>query len=324
MDLQAYDRLVDASPQGSFFCRAWWLDAVAPGQYEILSVEKAGEIQATWPIVWADQRKRSRLRMPPLTQKLGILFAPCEGKYAEQLSREHRLADELISQLPPGTHVDQHFHESFTNWLPFYWKGFRQTTRYTYVLEDLTDLDAIWSQLRNTVRTEIRKSQKRGLVVRETDDLEYFYHINLKSFARQGRKPFHTWDVMQRLDEACRNNAGRKILVAEGPDGQAHAAAYLVYDKQAATLLLTGADPQLRGSGAGPLLNWELIQFASTTSSLFDFEGSMVHSIENSYRGFGARQVPYFRIYGRSTLKSPLRRLAGRALRKLARIVDSD
>src|SRR5689334_24058521 len=42
----------------------------------------------------------------------------------------------------------QAFHPSSSNWLPFYWSGFRQTTRYTYVIEDLTDLNRVRSEER--------------------------------------------------------------------------------------------------------------------------------------------------------------------------------
>ena len=57
-----------------------------------------------------------------------------------------------------------------------------------------------------------------------------------------------------------------------------------------------GGDPEFRNSGATSLLMWNAIQFASTVSQIFDFEGSMIESVERFFRGFGAVQTPYFSI----------------------------
>jgi hypothetical protein len=323
--LAEYNRFVDSSPQHTLFCHTWWLDAVAPGRYQIVTVRGGDQIRAAWPLVWAKRGRQRCAVQPLLTQKLGVLLPPMDGKYAERLSTEHRLVSELIAQLPEGARVEQHFHESFTNWLPFFWSGFRQTTRYSYIIEDLSDLEAVWREMRNTVRSEIRKARARGLRVRETEDLEYFYRINVMTFMRQGLGIPYDLEVVARVDEACRLNAGRKILVAEGADGRPHAAAYLIHDHDRAFLLMTGADPDLRGNGGGPLLNWELITYASTVCRRFDFEGSMKQSIEANFRGFGGRQTPYFRICGPEGRPAHIgivrRKLAG-ALRRAARLLD--
>ena len=80
VDAEAYSRFVDESPQGIMYCQRWWLDAVAPGRYEILIVKKGDTLKAVWPLVYGKQGDRSRIVMPPLTQKLGILFAPSTAK----------------------------------------------------------------------------------------------------------------------------------------------------------------------------------------------------------------------------------------------------
>ncbi len=319
-----WDGLVDQSPQGIFYCREWWLDAVAPGRYQLLTVRKGQEIRAGWPIVLAKNSKVPQIITPPLTQKLGILFAKSTAKYSEDLANQHKLIDELIEQLPAGAALAQNFHENFTNWLPFYWRGYQQTSRYTYVLDNLSDTGALWDQMRPTTRTQIRKAQKNGLRVVETDDLEHFYRVNSKTFERQGLATPYRLEFVQRIDDACTRHAGRKIFMALGPDGRVRAAIYIVYDAQCAVLLLSGGDEDLRGDAAGSLLTWESIRFAATVSRRFDFEGSMLRPVERHYRGFGARQTPYFRISGMAARppKSPARHFIGRALRKAARMID--
>src|SRR5262245_46045100 len=131
---ELYDRLVDSSPQSMMYCRRWWLDAVAPNDYKILAVGDDTAIRAAWPVTFQYVNEHRVIAMPPLTQKLGILLANDNGKYADRLSQQHRDIEQLVQQLPVDMFVGQHFHESFTNWLPFYWNGFQQTTRYTYIL----------------------------------------------------------------------------------------------------------------------------------------------------------------------------------------------
>lgn len=319
----AWDAFVDLSPQGVIYCRSWWLDVVAPGRWELLTVRKGGKIRAGWPLVWAEEGRR-RIVMPPLTQRLGILLSPAGAKYAEELGGQQRLTEELIESLPAGSVMNQNFSENFASWLPFYWHGYQQTTRYSYIIKDLSDVNAIWSEVCSKRRGEVRKAQKLGLRVSDTDDLERFHRVNTGTFARQGMEPPYSLEFVQKVDDACRANAGRKILLAEGADGRAHAGVYLVYDSQYTILLLSGSDEELRSSGAGSLVTWEAIRFAATVSRQFDFEGSMIRPIEHFYRDFGGRQTPYSRIWGTGAkpLGSGPRRWVGRVLRKAARVID--
>ncbi len=47
---KTYDELVSLSPQGSIFAHRWWLEAVAPKNYEIMEVRKGGALYAAWPL----------------------------------------------------------------------------------------------------------------------------------------------------------------------------------------------------------------------------------------------------------------------------------
>ena len=328
-ELAAYDRLVDESPQGNPFCHSWWLDAVAPGRYQILTVERGGAIKAALPIVFRKWAAGLQIGMPKLTQKLGILFAPSQANYAERLSDEDELVGQLIEKLPVGCSFDQQFHENFTNWLPFYWEGFSQSMIYTYIIDNLSDVDAIWGNFRTQARQCVRKATKEGVRVRETDDIELLYDINRKTLERLGLHISFSLEFLARIDAAASKNAGRKAFVAEDPAGRPHACEYILYDGRCAILLLKGADPALRSSGAQTLLEWEMIKSMSSVVRSFDFGGNMKRSIEAHLRDLGARQAPYFRIWrpskqdSRAAPRSRFRRFTGWALREVAnRIID--
>lgn len=310
----AYDRLVDHSPQASVYCRRWWLQAVAPDRWQILSVTKKNHLQAAWPIVTQTRRGRTDVLMPPMTQKLGILFPPADPrrKYAEQLSSEHQLIEKLIEQLPGSGSFEHSFHENFTNHLPFYWHRFTQTTRYTYILPDLADLDTVWNGFRTSARTAIRRCRENDLKVIDDLDFEQLLDLNDLTFRRQGLAAPVPRDVLRRIDQACRANAGRKVFAARDARGRLHAALYLVHADRVAYYLMLGSDPALRASNASTLLLWEAIRFAATVADRFDFEGSMMRNVEASLRDLGARQVRYSLIR-----RPPPPSLLGRAWRKV-------
>jgi hypothetical protein len=134
------------------------------------------------------------------------------------------------------------------------------------------------------------------LIVRADLDIERFIDLNEMTFLRQGRSLPYSRELVRRLDDACQQQECRKVFFAEDARGNLHAAVYIVWDDEAAYYLMGGSDPDLRASSASTLLVWEAIRFAATVSRSFDFEGSMIEPIESFFRGFGARQVPYFRI----------------------------
>lgn len=321
-----YDALVTASPQGSIYCRRWWLDTVAPGAYEILELRKGSELRAAWPLVFRYRRGERCIQMPQLTQKLGVLFPEIEGKAAEVLSTQHTIAEDLIARLPECAKFTHKFHEAFTNWLPFAWHGFLQTTRYTYLIDDLSDESATWAGMRASCRKNIRKATKNGLRVIDDLPLDRFIAVQDSTYERQGAETPIDRDLIVRLHERCRDRGCCQIFAAVDSSDRVHAGAFLVWDNGVAYYLMGGADSKLRQSGGQKLALWEAIRFSATVANVFDFEGSMIRTIEANCRGFGARQVPYFQISKKNVPEPHTRsgpgRLASGLLRRIAGHID--
>lgn len=282
----------------ALFSQPWWLDAVSGDQnWDVAVVESDGKLVASMPYVRSKRFVFNVSTQPPLTQTLGPWLKPSSARSAKSLSQQKDLMEALIGQLPPFDQFSQNWHYSQTNWLPFFWKGFQQTTRYTYALANLRDQDLLWKGLNQNIRTDIRKaSERHSLRVRDDLGLAAFLELNRKVFARQGKALPYPESLVHRLDQACEARACRKIFIAEDPQGRAHAGVYLVWDENSAYYLMGGGDPELRGSGATSLCMWEAIRHAATVTRRFDFEGSMLEPVERFFRAFGAEQVPYFQV----------------------------
>ena len=276
------------------FQEPWWLDAVAPGEWDAVVAEHAGRVVGRLPFVIKRRYGFTYNAMPPLTQTLGPWIEPKEAKCAKVLAWQKDVMNELIQRIPAFDMFGQNFHYEVTNWLPFYWQGFEQTTRYTYLLSDISDHGTIWDGLMENIRTDIKKADRR-VCVRTDLGLDRFLEVNEKTFLRQGKRLPYSHELVYRIDNAC-GDGSRRVFFAEDGTGRIHAALYIVWDERSAYYLMGGGDPDLRNSGATSLLMWEAIKFASTVTRRFDFEGSMIEPIERYFRAFGGEQKPYFYV----------------------------
>lgn len=294
---QKYRQFCEQESTIPIFSQAWWLDAVAGENWNVCVVERGNDIVATMPYVLQEKFGLTLLTQPKLTQTLGPWLKPLAGKYSKQLSQQKDLMEALINQLPKYQYFSQNWHYANTNWLPFYWKGFEQVTRYTYVIDNLSNIDVIWGAFQENIRREIRKAENKfHLVIKENLPLNDFLLLNRQTFSRQGMQlPYSETFARQLLSTAKDRNQCR-WFIAQDSAGLNHAGVLLVWDSESAYYLMGGGDPDLRNSGATSLCMWEAVKFASTVTKRFDFEGSMIEPIERFFRAFGAKQTSYFAL----------------------------
>jgi hypothetical protein len=300
---ELYRVLCQKEPGIPIFSQCWWLDAVGgESNWDVAMVIRGGSVLAALPYYCEHTLRMNKIVMPVLTQTMGPwLNYPAGQKLHTKLSFEKECLTELIEMLPPFDVFQQNFHYSIGNWLPFYWKGFNQSTRYTYVLENIGDSEVTFERFRSNIKTDIRKAIKHIDVMCGEEGIEEFYQLNALSYERQGMAIPYSLSFIRNLDAKCAERRCRKIFFAKDQhDGKIHAAAYLVWDRNSAYYLMGGGDPLYRNSGATSLMLWKAIQYASTVANTFDFEGSMLEPVERFFRSFGAIQKPYFQITKRN------------------------
>jgi hypothetical protein len=293
-DLDAWDAFVDTSPQGSVYCRPWWLQAVCGDEFGILTLRDGSGIVAGMPFRHVRRWIFRHALMPPLTQVLGVLLAPSKKtSYEGRLSEETNVLSAVVEAMPRFDICHLRCHYNFTNWLPFHWAGFTQTTRYTYVIPDLTDLEKVYSEFAHSKRKNVRKAE--GLVeVHEDLPADALYANHVLTLSKQGQRIAYEQDTLERIVRAADAHESGKSFYALDADANMHAAILVVFDRHSAYYVISSIDPDFRNSGAATLLVRDAIAYASRHTSRFDFEGSMIPGVEQSFRKFGARQTPYF------------------------------
>jgi hypothetical protein len=274
------------------FSQPWYLDIFCgSNQWDVIIIEKNNEIIASMPYYYLD----NDIQMPRLTQNMGPFIKNAELKTDKILTIEKEICNQLISNLPEFKNFHQNFSPKITNWLPFYWKGFKQTTRYTYVLENIKNKDVIYKNFRENLKRDIKKASK-NLKIRTDLPIEVIFDLLNKTFERQNIPNPYPFSSLKLLDQKAQSNNQILKIFALDEQNNVHSAVLIVWDRERAYYLISGSDPDFRGSGANSLLIWESIKFCSEFIDIFDFEGSMIEPIEHFVRGFGATQVPYFSV----------------------------
>lgn len=299
------------------FLYDWWLDAVCgDDNWDVALVKPDSEILAFMPyfikkIIFFDISI-----MPQLTQFLGPwINYPNDLKETNRAEFEKKMMSELIEQLPDSDNFEQNFHYSVTNWLPFYWKGYEQTTRYTYVIEDISYPERIFENFTPAKRKNIRKAEE---IVEIKFDLsaEEFYRHHRDSLKKQGTTISYSEETFMRIHDAAKANRSGKTIYAVDKNGIIHSALFVLWSKYSAYDLISSIDPDHKNSDSASLLAWEMIKYLSNKTYRFDFEGSMIESVERSFRQFGTVQKAYFNIKKNRSLGYHIFRSAREKFRK--------
>ncbi len=313
---QKYIQFAQEEKDLPLFIQPWWLEAVAPGQWDVALVEKGGSILAAWPY-FIQKKFGFRLSlMPPLTQRMGVYIKYPQGqKYFRRLSYEKELIFALYEQIPAFHAFSQNLDYRVTNVLPFHWLGFETRVRYTYVIEN-KDIEEVFGMSER--KNEIKKAQKGNLKIVEGEDIEILHELVSSTYRRKGQKYQYPLEVYLRLDMELSKRERRKIFFAIDDKEGVGAVLYVVWDNRSMFNLLSAYNPDSSQKEASTLLVWNAIKMAMEMGLDFDFEGSMNPGIERFFRGFGARQRQITNIY---KINSKLLCLARCLIPKVKRII---
>jgi len=280
------------------FSQPWWMDVVCEERnWEVYLYGKENDILASCPYYL--KKDENKITKALLTQNNGLFIKyPINQKITSKLDFEEKIINdfcEYIKNLKLKKY-EQQYHYNFTNWLPFFWQGYKELTRYTYVIENTSNLVKIKDNYSSNARKNINKA-KKFLKVIETEDIELFYKVNKMTFDRQNKEIPYTYELFKKLYLACKERECCKLLMSIDVDGRVHSVAMIVWDENSVYYLLNGTDPEVKNYQGNSLLIDRSIEIASELGKKFDFEGSVIKGIEQSFRQYGGIPKPYFRIY---------------------------
>ena len=306
---ERYRQLCEAyGPEIPVFQQAWWLDAVCEGkEWDALLASDGDRTLAALPCLIRHRAGMRYIIQPQLTQFSGPLFFPPDDLSPRRRPDfEHNACRLLIEGLKTLrlAYFCQRFAPEVTDWLPFHWEGFKQTTRYTYRIDNISDPARVFDEFDRSKERQRRIRRIADLYTVDTNiDSTTFSQFHNDYWRSRGKHDITPDALMRRvIDTATARDQGITLGLRDA-DGKLKAAWFAVYDSRCAHALLSAKAPDAQSADITALLIWRMIEALSGRTVAFDFEGSMDQNLEYFYRSFGARQVPLLEV---SRISNPL------------------
>lgn len=298
-DKQRYIEFCERDKDVPIFHTPWWMDAMCgPENWDVFLIGEGKDIKA-YLVYQLDENKGVKsIHRTLLTQNsgLGIRYQSNQGVVTRQ-KFEEKIINEICDYIESLglSRYDQQYNYAIQNYLPFFWRRYAGQVKYTYVIEDTSDLDVVRSEYASKLRNQIKKAEKY-LRVEEIDDLEEFYRVNKLTFDRQEIQIPYTYEQFVTLTKACQERECCKLLAARNDENHTQSVAMLVWDDKSVYYLLNGTDPEYKQFQGNLLLIDKSIEIAHDLGKKFDFEGSVIKTVNHCFREFAGIPMPYFRI----------------------------
>lgn len=297
---EKYKTFCEQETSISIFCQTYWMDAVCGAEnWDVILVENSGGIIGALVYYYVRSGTKIFVYQPPFTQSNGIWIKyPQNQNYEKRLSHEKKIMTELIDGIEklPLVSYKQCQSIQLTNWLPFYWKGYQQTTYYSYRIMDISDMELVEKNFSPSAKGHIRHALKSEIKIECDLSAEEFYEYHKTFLELRGEQISYSFDLFQRIYSCAYEHKVGRVFYAIDSEKVVQGAIFVIWDDDCAYDLIHTINPRCRDRGALMLLILESIRKLSGRVKSFDMEGSMIEQVEQSYRQFGTKQLPYFLI----------------------------
>lgn len=284
------------------FYRDWWLTAATGSAADWGMAEardQEGNLLGVWPYC---RRNRlfgllKTLDKPPFTPFCGpVIFAAAhELKPDREISRQHRVLEELVAQLPSVAFARATSPYAITELWPLVKQGWQIRQHYSYRLRsDQLTIDELWERLSGRVRTDLRRAEAMPHAIRSVSDVQLFLELNRRVLSHRNAKIDFPAAAFTRLFAAANAHNSAKCWAYYDQNNRPLAVVWLPFDTESAYLIGAASDPEDRSEyKAMTKLIWHAVQWCVSAGLMFDFEGSDLPGVEEYYRSFGPEVGSY-------------------------------
>lgn len=294
-----YRSLCQEHKEIPLFMQAWWLDAASNENWDVIFYKKGDEIAGFFVFSFQEKYGKQIITNHPLTQYAGpYLFYPENLNKSEIHSFENKVYTSFIEQLEAKNidFIEINCHHSFKNWQQFFWSNYKQTTKYTYILENISDKNSLLKDMSYSQRGKrIQKGNKDYYFSLElpAEDFYDLYNANLSS---KEKTILYSKEYFLRLHNAAKERNQGQIISIYNKENELLAALWTVWDSEYAYNMIITSNKNKKCSESTTLLIWETFDFLSNKTNHFDFEGSMIQGVALCNQSYGATAVPYHSI----------------------------
>jgi hypothetical protein len=235
----------------------------------------------------------------PLTQYSGpFIFYPKNLNKSDIQSFENKVYTSIIEQLDSKNidFIEINCHHSFKNWQQFFWSGYKQTTKYTYILENISNKETLLKEMSYSQRAKRIKKAKNDYYFSLELSAEEFYDFYKSNLKDLDKTIFYSKDFFLKLYNAAKERNQGQIISIYSKDNELLAALWTIWDSEFAYNMIMTSDKKKKCSEGTTLLIWETIDFLKDKTKNYDFEGSMIKGVALRNQSYGATALPYHSI----------------------------
>lgn len=314
--IEQWNNFVDESPEGTFYHKSFWLLNNVSNNFksaqgcELYYIgDKNNKWVGAFYIPYSKKLGKEFIVMPHMTPYAGVMYAPSIHKLtiSKRIGSMKDLDNLFIKKLKERNVLYYSVSPNHTDMQCYIWEKFTTGIRYTYRLS-LEDEATLWSNLQE--KTSVNKGKKSNIKVKWgfEEYLDMFFELNSQSFEKQGLSGFDNNLTKNLLKEAAINKACVIGIIFDEEDVPM-GGCVLAYDNKRAYYIMGGISRA--NNFAMSALLWEAILYTKNSLNLpvFDFEGSMIPSIERYFRKFGGQLTPYYTLNSLlMTIKNKIRK----------------
>ena len=292
-----YRSLCELHREIPLFMQAWWLDAASKENWDVIFAKIHDEIVGFFVFSYQKKFGKTIITNLPLTQYSGpYIFYPTNLNKSDKHSLENKVYASFIEQLNAKNidFIKINCHHSFKNWQQFYWNGYKQTTKYTYILENISNEETLLKEMSYCRRRKIKNNKTPYRISLDLSP-EDFYDFYKEALLLQGKKIFYSKEYFVGLHNASKNREQGQIISLYNEKDELLTAVWVIWDKEKAYHMIQANNKKC--SEYTTLLLWEILNFLKDKTKNYDFEGSMIKGIALRDQSYGATPIAYHSIY---------------------------
>ncbi|MBN1879723.1 GNAT family N-acetyltransferase [bacterium] len=281
---------------GSIFDSLEWTDIFNENLHRIGIYDAGGHLRGGFSYWQKTIGNVKVIRNPPYTRQIGPFFESRSVNSASRSEDQRSVMEAMKDYLTSlrAAVVSLGISVGTLDFLPFYWDGWKVIPQYTYRLDLEQDPDTLFGNLSKQIRKHLRDATDEGICAEPITATDGLLDMVEKTYRKQNSDiPVYTRQI---LDTVFLGPNGYGFQASR--KGEIFSARYVVHDSTTAYALMSGHVDQRMSKSAGVVTSWNTILEARKRGlKIFDFEGSVIPSIEHYYRGFGGTLTPVFFVH---------------------------
>ncbi len=291
IDKKKWDECIRNAFNGNAYACSWFLDIVHPGWEALVEDDYIRVLPLTGRRKWGIDY----LFTPFFTQQLGLfsttLLTPeVLNRFLREIGNRYRFAEYNLN-------VHNRTDDS----------SFRLIPNKNHLLDLINEYPKTARKYSANTKRNLKKALSNGLTLSKSAKPEEVVALFRQNRGKSIRhwKDFHYLRLQHLMYMAIHKGRG-VVYGVYTRENQLCAGAFFLKGNNHLIFLFSGADQTARELQALTFLIDSVIRMFSGTQLIFDFEGSNNPGLARFYRGFGGREVTYYRFY-HNRLPFPLR-----------------